>query len=67
MRAIPPNHARLCVGYPRLAEVLWLFGEVTYIDAFGVPRFNRFRLNTGAGVAARYHKFFWADTGNEAN
>jgi hypothetical protein len=49
------------------AKVLWVIGEVTYTDAFGASRFNHFRLNTGGGVAARYHKFFWADTGNEAN
>jgi hypothetical protein len=49
------------------AQLLWVVGEVTYTDAFGKARFNHFRLNTGGGIAARYHKFLWADVGNDAN
>jgi hypothetical protein len=32
--------------------VLWLVGEVKYIDAFGSPRFTRFRLYMGGTDAA---------------
>ena len=49
------------------AKVLWVVGEVTYTDAFGSPRFTRFRLYMGGIEEARYHKFIWADEGNEAN
>jgi hypothetical protein len=49
------------------AQVLWIIGEVNYTDAFGSLRFNHFRLFMGGVDVARFHKFFWADTGNEAN
>jgi hypothetical protein len=55
------------IGISMGAQVLWVMGEVTYTDAFGVPRFNRFRLYMGGTVVARYRKFLWADTGNDTN
>jgi|ERR1700733_14587262 hypothetical protein len=49
------------------ARVLWLNGEITYLDAFGVSRFTNFRLYFSGAQDTRVHKFVWADTGNEAN
>ena len=48
------------------ASVLWVVGGITYTDAFGKPRATRFRLYMG-GVAARQHKFVWANGGNDAD
>jgi hypothetical protein len=49
------------------ARVLWVVGEVTYVDAFGYDHFTRFRLYMGGINEIRYRKFIWADEGNEAN
>jgi hypothetical protein len=49
------------------ARVLWLNGEITYLDAFGISRFTNFRLYFSGAQDTRMHKFVWADAGNEAN
>jgi hypothetical protein len=50
------------------AMILWIDGQVTYLDAYGYSRFYRFRLYMGGSAgAASYHRFVWADAGNEAN
>jgi hypothetical protein len=48
------------------AGVLWVVGEIAYIDAFGKQRATHFRLYMG-GVAARQRKFVWANVGNDAD
>jgi len=49
------------------AKILWLVGEAAYVDAFGSPRLTRVRLYMGGIDSARYHRFIWAETGNDAN
>jgi hypothetical protein len=43
---------------------LWVFGKITYQDAFGVDRFTRFRLFQTGQYMVRMKKLFWADQGN---
>jgi hypothetical protein len=49
------------------AMTLWINGEVTYTDAFELPRFTRFRLFMSGAAGSRFDKLIWADAGNEAN
>jgi hypothetical protein len=49
------------------AMTLWINGEVTYTDAFGFPRFTRFRLFINGASGNRYNKLLWAGAGNDAN
>jgi hypothetical protein len=46
---------------------LWVNGEVNYSDAFGYPRFTRFRLLMNGAAGFRYNRLIWAEQGNEAN
>ena len=43
---------------------LWIFGKVTYVDAFGVAHYTRFRLFQSGKYMVRMKKLFWATEGN---
>ncbi len=59
------NEQKIAVSMGAMS--LWINGEVTYTDAFGFPRFTRFRLFMNGASGNRYNKLIWAGAGNDAD
>ncbi len=45
---------------------LYVYGEISYKDAFDFTRYTRYRLRFGGQDIIRYRRMSWCDEGNEA-
>jgi hypothetical protein len=69
VRIVPPLTPDEVAGLRNGTKAIWVYGEITYRDAFRKKRTSRYRLfhNSSSGAIGVSTDLTWAEGGNEAN